>query len=160
MHREKRMTTKIREAVMAALLLSLLPAMVAADPAVSPYPTNPHIAMPTIMHPRPLVPTPALPWPSSTPMRPISPVPYDIRARPYSLWLHTGGYAAVAPSRPMAVPISPCASSWPFNRKRPFVPRPTAPDPYQMSGVHPRWAAYNPLNRVTPGVRAGCRGWR
>ena len=160
MYREKRMTTNIWEAVMAALLLSLLAALVAAGPAVSPYQTNEHIPRPTTMHPRPLAPTPALPWPTFATTRPISPMLYEIRGRPYPVWLNPGAYAVGAPSSPAAILPSLCASSWPFNRKRTPVPRLTAPDPYQMSGLHPRWAAYDPLNRVTPGVRAGCRGWR
>ena len=145
---------------MAALLLSLLPALVVAGSAVSPYQTNDHAPRATILRPRPLGPTPALPWPPSATMRPISPVPYEIRARAYPMWRHPGGYAVGAPSSHAAIPPSPCTSSWPFNRKRALVSRPTAPEPHQMSGVHPPWAAYNPLNRVTPGVRAGCRGWR
>jgi len=159
MYRKEQMTTTIREVVMAALLLSLLPARVVAGSAVSPYETNDHTPMPTSLRPRPLVPTPAIPWPASVAGRPISTVPYKIRARPYSPWLHPGAYTVGAPVSPAALLPSPCTSSWPFHRTRAPVPHTTAPDPYQMSGVLPRWAAYDPLNRVMPGVRAGCGGW-
>lgn len=160
MLQEKRMTTKIRQVVIAALLLTLLSALVVASPAVGPYQTNDHVLRPTIMRPRPLILTPALPWLSSATLRPISPVPYEIRGHPYPPLLHPGAYTVGAPVSPAAILPSPCRSSWPSHTTRTPVPQPTAPDPYQMSGVLPRWAAYNPLNRVMPGVRAGCGGWR
>ena len=159
MYRRERMTTKIPIAVMAALLLSLLPASVAASPAVGPYQTNDHVLRPRIMRPRPLIPTQALPWAPSATMRPISPVPYEIRTRPYPPWLHPGGHIVGALANPAAMLPSPCARSWPVHRTRALVLQPTAPDPYQMSGVHPHRATYDPLNRAMPGVRAGCGDW-
>ncbi len=159
MNREERMNTSIREAVMAALLLSLLPVLVAASPEVSPYQANDYIPRPTIMRPQPLVPTPGLPWPTSATMRPISPVPYGIRGRSYPLRSHPGGHNVGSSASPAAILPSPCTNPWPFHRMRTPVPQPTAPDPYQMSGVHPRRVAYDPLNRAMLGVREGCVEW-